>query len=56
MDDPDEDGENWYYFRKQGVKSCWRDSKKSMAKTYYFDEDGKRWSMAGTVMVQMYII
>ena len=40
MDDPDEDGENWYYFGSKGKKVA-GDSKKINGKTYYFDEDGK---------------
>ncbi|WP_125143146.1 glucan-binding protein [Clostridium transplantifaecale] len=39
MDDPDEDGENWYYFGSKGKKTT--NSKKINGKTYYFDEDGK---------------
>ena len=39
MDDPDEDGEAWYYFGSKGKKTT--DSKKINGKTYYFDEDGK---------------
>ncbi|WP_294145781.1 glucan-binding protein [uncultured Clostridium sp.] len=40
MDDPDEDGESWYYFGSKGKKTT-SGSKKINGKTYYFDEDGK---------------
>ena len=39
MDDPDDDGENWYYFGNKGKKIT--DSKKIGGKTYYFDTDGQ---------------
>ena len=40
QDDPDEDGENWYYFNNKGKKVN-SDTKKINGKTYLFDEDGK---------------
>ena len=40
MDDPDEDGEFWYYFGSKG-KKIEDDSKKINGKTYYFDEEGR---------------
>ena len=40
MDDPDEDGESWYYFGSKGKKTI-NGSKKINGKTYYFDDDGK---------------
>ena len=40
QDDPDEDGENWYYFGSKGKKTA-SDDKKINGKTYFFDEDGK---------------
>ncbi|MEF9917352.1 MAG: glucan-binding protein [Lachnospiraceae bacterium] len=38
--DPDEDGENWYYFGSKGKKVVDTD-KKIGGKTYYFEETGK---------------
>jgi glucan-binding YG repeat protein len=43
MDDPDEDGEYWYYFGSKGKKVV-DDDKKINGRTYYFDEDGKMMS------------
>ena len=43
QDDPDEDGEHWYYFGSKGKKVT-DDDKKINGKTYYFDEDGKMYS------------
>ena len=40
IDDPDEDGESWYYFGSKGKKVA-GDSKKINGRTYYFDTDGK---------------
>ena len=40
QDDPDEDGEYWYYFGSKGKKVV-DDDRKINGKTYYFDEDGK---------------
>ena len=40
VDDPDEDGERWYYFGSKGKKIT-SDSKKINGKTYYFDDEGK---------------
>ena len=39
VDDPDEDGDNWYYFGSKGKKTT--ESKKINGRTYFFDEDGK---------------
>ena len=40
MDDPEDDGEAWYYFGSKGKKTQ-DDDKKIGGKTYYFDENGK---------------
>ena len=40
QDDPDEDGEHWYYFGSKGKKVT-DDDKKIGGKTYYFNEDGE---------------
>ena len=40
QDDPDEDGEHWYYFNNKGKKVT-GDTKKINGKTYLFDEDGE---------------
>lgn len=40
VDDPGEDGDNWYYFNGKGHKVM-SDSEKINGKTYYFDEEGK---------------
>ena len=40
VDDPDEDGDAWYYFGSKGKKTT-SDSKKINGRTYYFDSDGK---------------
>ena len=40
QDDPDEDGEHWYYFGSKGKKVV-DDDKKINGKTYYFNEDGE---------------
>ena len=40
QDDPDEDGENWYYFNNKGKKVA-AETKKINGKTYLFDSDGK---------------
>ena len=40
QDDPDEDGEHWYYFNNKGKKVN-SDTKKINGKTYLFDQDGK---------------
>ena len=40
QDDPDEDGEHWYYFGSKGKKVT-DDTKKINGKTYLFDEDGQ---------------
>ena len=40
QDDPDEDGENWYYFNNKGKKVA-DETKKINGKTYLFDSDGK---------------
>ena len=40
IDDPEEDGDHWYYFGSNGKKVN-DDSKKINGKTYYFDEDGR---------------
>ena len=39
--DPDEDGERWYYFGSKGKKVVDNNSKKINGKTYAFDGDGK---------------
>ena len=39
IDDPDEDGDHWYYFGSKGKKTT--ESKKIAGKTYYFNEDGE---------------
>jgi glucan-binding YG repeat protein len=39
--DPDEDGERWYYFGAKGKKVVDNNSKKINGKTYAFDGDGK---------------
>ena len=42
MDNPDEDGEYWYYFGNKGKKvSGTFEEKKINGKTYYFNEEGK---------------
>ena len=52
MDDPEDDGEAWYYFGSKGKKTQ-NDDKKINGKTYYFNEDGKMrdgwWDDGGTV-------
>ena len=40
MDDPDEDGEHWYYFGSKGKKVV-DDTRKINGRTYLFDEDGQ---------------
>ena len=40
QDDPDEDGEHWYYFNNKGKKVT-GDTKKINGKTYLFNEDGE---------------
>lgn len=40
MDDPEDDGESWYYFGSKGKKTVSGD-KKINGKTYFFDENGK---------------
>ena len=40
IDDPEEDGDHWYYFGTNGKKIT-DESKKINGKTYFFDEDGK---------------
>ncbi|MCB6611629.1 glucan-binding protein, partial [[Clostridium] symbiosum] len=40
MDDPEDDGEAWYYFGSKGKKTT-DESKKINGKTYFFNEDGK---------------
>ncbi len=40
VQDPDDDGDAWYYFGSKGKKVT-SDSKKINGKTYYFDSDGK---------------
>ena len=40
QDDPDEDGEHWYYFNNKGKKVVGQD-KKINGKTYLFNEDGE---------------
>ena len=40
VDDPDEDGEHWYYFGSKGKKIT-NDNKKIGGKTYFFNEDGE---------------
>ena len=40
MDDPDEDGEHWYYFGSKGKKVV-DDTRKINGRTYLFDEDGE---------------
>ena len=50
MDDPEDDGEAWYYFGSKGKKTT-SDSKKINGKTYFFDDDGKMrdgWYQDGT--------
>ncbi|MFR3343929.1 MAG: hypothetical protein ACLTS6_07795 [Anaerobutyricum sp.] len=47
QDDPDEDGERWYYFNSKGKKITAIPIRRSMVKTYLFDSDGERCSMAG---------
>ncbi len=52
QDDPDEDGENWYYFNSKGKKVT-DGTKKINGKTYLFDSDGKMqygWQYEGTEM------
>jgi glucan-binding YG repeat protein len=40
IDDPDDDGEHWYYFNSKGKKIT--DSKKKInGRTYFFNEDGE---------------
>ena len=49
QDDPDDDGENWYYFGSKGKRTT--GSKKINGKNYYFDTDGKMyhgWYANGT--------
>ena len=43
QDDPDEDGEHWYYFNNKGKKvtSGTNETKKINGKTYCFNEDGE---------------
>ena len=43
QDDPDEDGEHWYYFNNKGKKvtSGTSETKKINGKTYCFNEDGE---------------
>ena len=40
VSDPEDDGDNWYYFGSNG-KKVEDDSKKINGKTYYFNEDGE---------------
>ena len=40
MDDPEDDGDAWYYFGSKGKKTT-SDTKKINGKTYFFDDDGK---------------
>ena len=40
VDDPEDDGDHWYYFSSNG-KKVEEDSKKINGKTYYFNEDGE---------------
>ena len=40
QDDPDEDGEHWYYFNNKGKKVT-GNTKKINGKTYYFNTDGE---------------
>lgn len=40
IDDPDSDGDSWYYFDSKGKKVT-SDDKKINGKTYFFDGDGK---------------
>ena len=40
VDDPDEDGEKWFYFGSKGKKTT-SSTKKINGKHYFFDEDGK---------------
>jgi len=40
VDDPDEDGDSWYYFGSKGKKVT-SDSKKINGRTYYFDGEGR---------------
>ena len=40
MDDPEDDGDSWYYFGSKGKKTT-SDTKKINGKTYFFDDDGK---------------
>ena len=40
QDEPDEDGERWFYFNNKGKKVV-SDTKKINGKTYLFDSDGK---------------
>ena len=40
QDEPDEDGERWFYFNNKGKKVV-NDTKKINGKTYLFDSDGK---------------
>ncbi len=40
MEDPEDDGEAWYFFGNKGTK-IENDSKKINGKTYYFNEDGR---------------
>ena len=39
IDDPEDDGESWYYFGSKGKKTT--EDKKINGKYYFFDEDGK---------------
>ena len=39
VDDPEEDGDNWYYFGSKGKKTT--ESKKINGRNYFFDDDGK---------------
>ncbi|NBI73406.1 glucan-binding protein [Clostridiaceae bacterium] len=40
VDDPDEDGDHWFYFGSKGKKIS-NDKKKIGGKTYFFNEDGE---------------
>jgi len=40
VDDPDEDGDHWFYFGSKGKKVS-NDKKKIGGKTYFFNEDGE---------------
>ncbi|WP_125144271.1 glucan-binding protein [Clostridium transplantifaecale] len=40
QDDPDDDGEHWYYFGSKGKKTI-DGTKKINGRTYYFNEDGE---------------